>query len=367
MENEKRLRVGVDVRMLKSSGIGKVIENVLTRMIPMRQDWFFYLIGKKDEIDDMSFSSNKNVHIIECDCPIYSIREQFVLPRIIPKDLDCFWSPHYNVPVFYKGKLIVTIHDLAHLALKKINKSILKRAYANIMFRLATYKASRIICVSQFTRQELIKYIPNVDVEKISVVYNGVNEKWKHIKREKSPHTKPYFVYVGNIKPHKNLHRLIEAYKTIIDDVEQDLILVGKKDGFITGADNIAEIIKGYENRIIFTGYVSDDLLMQYVANSDALVFPSLYEGFGLPPLEALAAEKRVIVSNVASIPEVCGDCADYFNPYDVNDIADKLKDEKRKINIDEWLCKFDWNDKVNEIMNIIEAICESDVKVMKG
>ena len=350
-----KLRVGVDVRMLKSSGIGKVIENILKRMIPMRQDWEFYLIGKQEEINEMLFAANRNVHCIECSCPIYSLREQWVLPRIIPNDLDCFWSPHYNIPIFYKGKLIVTIHDLAHLALKNINKSILKRVYANIMFRLATYEADKIICVSQFTRKELIKYIPNVDERKINVVYNGVDEKWRNIKKNKSPHSNPYFVYVGNIKPHKNLQRLIEAYKLVSDDIKQDLILIGKKDGFITGDNNIAEIIKGYENRIIFTGYVSDDLLMQYVANSDALVFPSLYEGFGLPPLEALAAGIPVLVSKVASIPEVCGENAIYFNPYDVNDIASKMRCEINKTVKIDFLKQYKWEHKVKEIMKIIE------------
>ena len=138
----------------------------------------------------------------------------------IPTNLDCFWSPHYNVPVLYRGKLIVTIHDLAHLALSDFNKAIMKRAYANIMFRLASYKANRIICVSNFTRSELIKYIPCVDQNKIVVIYNAVDEKWRNIKKRKSPHPHPYFVYVGNIKPHKNLHRLIAAYKMVSDNIK---------------------------------------------------------------------------------------------------------------------------------------------------
>ena len=353
------MRIGVDVRMLKSSGIGKVIENILIRMIPMKPEWDFYLIGKSEEIKEVLFADKDNVHIIECDCPIYSIKEQLVMPLKIPANLDCFWSPHYNVPVFYRGKLIVTIHDLAHLALSDVNKAIMKRAYANIMFRLASYKANRIICVSNFTRSELIKYIPCVDQNKIVVIYNAVDEKWRNIKKEKSPHPHPYFVYVGNIKPHKNLHRLIAAYKMVSDDIKQDLVLIGKRDGFITGDNNISEEIKGYENRVTFTGYVPDELLMQYIVNADALIFPSLYEGFGLPPLEAMAAGKIVIVSNAASIPEVCGEYATYFDPLDVKDIASKLKNYNDKSQ--EYACissKFDWKISCKKMTTLIDDVC---------
>ena len=352
------MRIGVDARMLKSSGIGKVIENILSRMIIAKPDWEFFLLGKKEEIIAMSFGTRENVHIIRCECPIYSLKEQIVLPFMIPKNLDCFWSPHYNVPICYRGKMIVTIHDLAHLALKDIKKSLMKRLYANVMFRLATYKSKKIICVSQFTKSELIKYVPNVDADKIVVIYNGVDDRWKNIKKEKSPHDNPYFVYVGNVKPHKNLRRLIEAYKKIANDTKCDLILVGKKDGFITADNNINDEIRGYENRIFFTGYVSDESVMQYVVNSEALVFPSIYEGFGLPPLEALAAGKKIIVSNAASISEVCGEYATYFDPLDENDIAFKLKsNDGTKMGAESVLKKFDWNKSSEKMAEIIQSI----------
>lgn len=357
-KGENKLRIGVDVRMLKSSGIGKVIENILIRMIPMKPEWEFYLLGKRDEIKEVLFANKDNMHIIECDCPIYSIKEQFIMPLKIPAGLDCFWSPHYNVPIFYRGKLIVTIHDLAHLALKDINESFFKKIYANVMFRMATNKAEKIICDSNFTKSELIKYIPNVREDKITVIYCGVDEKWKNIKREKSPHKKPYFVYVGNIKPHKNLHRLINAYKNVAGEIKQDLVLIGKRDGFITGDNNICAEIEGYEDRIIFTGYVPDKMLRQYIANAAALIFPSLYEGFGLPPLEAMAAGVPVIVSNVASMPEVCGEYATYFDPLDENDIAFKLKsNDGTKMGAESVLKKFDWNKSSEKMAEIIQSI----------
>lgn len=312
--------------MLCSSGIGKVIENIVSRMIDDKPDWHFVLLGKMEDFAKFPFTKKANVELIPCNAPIYSIREQFEVPWKLPKDLDVLWCPHYNVPVFYHGRMVVTIHDLAHLALPEINKGFLKQAYAKIMFRAATKKANQIACVSKFTISELKKYVPSVDEKKIHLVYNGVDEKWFSIKKGEPVHDKPYFIFVGNVKPHKNLRRLIEAYKLASPNIKQDLILVGKKEGFINGENSISKLIKGFEDRIIFTGYVSDEELMQYVAQADAMVFPSLYEGFGLPPLEAMAAGISILVSNAASIPEICGKDAIYFDPYDINDMAQKIK-----------------------------------------
>lgn len=319
------MRVGVDARMLCSSGIGKVIENIVSRMIEKKPEWQFVLLGKKEDFAKFSFTQKPNVELIFCNAPIYSIREQFEVPWKLPKNLDVLWCPHYNVPVFYHGRMVVTIHDLAHLALPEINKGFLKQTYAKIMFRMAAKKADQIACVSKFTISELKKYVSSVDEKKVHLVYNGVNEKWFSVKKGEPVHDKPYFIYVGNVKPHKNLRRLIAAYKLASSQLKQDLILVGKKEGFINGEDSIFELIKGFENRIIFTGYVSDEKLMQYITQADAMVFPSLYEGFGLPPLEALAAGTPVLASNAASIPEVCGDNVEYFDPYSIQSIKNSL------------------------------------------
>ena len=157
------MRVGVDARMLCSSGIGKVIENIVSRMIDDKPEWHFVLLGKMTDFAKFPFTKKANVELIPCNAPIYSIREQFEVPWKLPKDLDVLWCPHYNVPVFYRGRMVVTIHDLAHLALPDINQGFLKQAYAKIMFRAATKKADQIACVSKFTISELKKYVPSVD------------------------------------------------------------------------------------------------------------------------------------------------------------------------------------------------------------
>lgn len=314
------MHITVDARMIHSSGIGKVIENILKRLIPAKQDWSFSLIGCVKDLTQFSFSTLPNVELIDCESKIYTIGEQLDVVKKIPKNTDLLWVPHYNVPVFYSGKMIVTIHDVFHLAYPD---SFIKKMYAKIMFAVATNKAIKIICDSKFTATELIKYT-NVNKNKIKVIYCGIDESWFSIPKKDFPGNN-YFIYVGNIKPHKNLARLLQAFRLIKYKVPQKLILVGKKEGFLTGMNNITELIKGMENRVIFTGYMSDTDLQQYVAHADAMIFPSLYEGFGLPPLEAMACGCPAVVSREASLPEICKDAAIYCDPYDIQDIADKM------------------------------------------
>ena len=319
------MHITVDARMIDASGIGRVIKNVLRRMIPQKAEWQFSLIGNLEKLQAQDFSKDSNCRVIPCDCPIYTIREQLLMPQIIPKDTDVYWSPHYNIPVFYQGRMVVTIHDLAHLALPEINKGILKHAYASLMFRAACEKADQIACVSQFTISELKKYIPTVQPSKIHLVYNGVDDVWSHIPDGPRLQVRPYFIYVGNIKPHKNLRFLIRAFQQAGRYMPYDLILVGRKDGFLTGEGNIEELLRGWEERIRFTGWVTDSQLQQYVAQSEAMIFPSLYEGFGLPPIEAMAAGKIVLVSDIPVMHEVCGTAAIYFDPHNTEDLVEKL------------------------------------------
>lgn len=343
------MRIAVDTRMIKSSGIGKVIENILRRIILKKTDWEFILLGNIDELRQFSFTDEDNVELIKCTAPIYSIREQFELKYKIPSNIDVFWSPHYNIPLFYRGKLIVTVHDVFHLAMSNFVIGIHKKIYAEFMFRMVAKKADRIIVVSNFTAKELCKYVP-CDKNKITTIYNGVDDSWFHIKSGERVHSNKYFIYVGNIKPHKNLHRLLQAFSQVKDKIPQDLILVGKKDGFLSGDERIVKEAKSLGSRVTFTGYITDNLLQQYVSQSDGLIFPSLYEGFGLPPLEAMAAGVPVAVSNIESTCEVCGDDVLMFNPYDINDISLKIIElaKGKKNSISE---RFSWDRAVNDMI----------------
>lgn len=355
------MRIGIDARMIYSSGIGTVIENLLRRIIFERKDWEFILIGNVVDLKKFSFGTLNNVEIIECSAPIYSLREQLDFLKVIPSNLDVLWVPHYNIPVFYFGKMVVTVHDLAHLALPEISSNFLKKSYAELLFRIISIKAKKIVCVSKFTINEFKSYVPSLNLNKVELIYNGVDKKWFDIPFRKKIYSKPFFLYVGNIKPHKNLRRLILAYKKIMNIVDADLILIGKKDGFITGENNIADLTIGCEDRIIFTGFLPDLDLHQFVSQAKALVFPSLYEGFGLPPLEAMAAGCPVLTSRKASIPEVCGDAVLYCDVENISDIAEKMQmilslniDKKKMV---EQASSFDWDKSSAKLMDIFEEV----------
>lgn len=316
--------VTIDARMIRASGIGTVIENVLKRLIPLRADLQFHLIGEKEELDAFSFCHRENVDIIPCSIPIYTIKEQVAIPELIPGDTDLLWVPHYNIPLFYRGKMIVTIHDLAHLALPQFGR-LDKRIYARIMFHGAVKKATHIVCVSHFTEKELIKYT-GVNRKKITVIHPGVDKDWYKVPEEPSPYQKPYILYVGNVKPHKNLKTLIQAFKMVKDSIPHDLVIVGKKDGFITGDHDVWQLSEALGDRVHFTGYVTRSELKQYYHHADLFVFPSLYEGFGLPPLEARAAGcKRIVCSDIPVTREIWGNRIQYFHPEDVSDLARKI------------------------------------------
>ena len=137
-------------------------------------------------------------------------------------------------------------------------------------------------------------------------------------------------------------------------------MIVGKKDGFITGIDNIKTEITGFEDRIIFTGYVDDDTLQQYVANARALLFPSLYEGFGLPPIEAMACGCAVAASDIPAVKEVCGDQAQYFDPYNIQSIAAALlKIDLHKVKAAESYVreKYSWDHTAQAVLKVMEGI----------
>jgi len=234
------------------------------------------------------------------------------------------------------------------------------------MFNRLVRRADALLAVSHFTREELIRWT-RVSPEKIQVVHNGVDPVWFGALKGSRPHARPYLLYVGNIKPHKNLGRLLEAFDRLKGSIIQDLILVGKKEGFLTGDSEVQRQARKLGDRVRFTGELEEPLLRQYYLYADCLVFPSLYEGFGLPPLEAMASGVPVVVSNAASLPEVCGEAALYFNPLDPGEMAEKILEvlggRGREARIQKGLERaneFNWDRCAKETVSVIERILAS-------
>jgi len=350
--------------MINSSGIGTYIKNLVPLVISELNNVRYFLLGNETELSSAGLLDNFNVDCIEFNAPIYSIKEQLLFPILIPKKTKLFWSPHYNIPIYYRGKLLVSIMDLGHLALRQINSDLLKRFYSKFMFTQVKNKADTTIYISEFSRNEFNKYIGKPFSDQY-VTLLGIHEDWYNIPLTKSISPNPFLLYVGNVKPHKNLGALVDAFGKICDKIPHDLVIVGKKEGFITGDHTIQEKSKEFKDRIIFTGVVSDQELKQYFVQSDVFVFPSLYEGFGFPPLEAMAAGTPVVSSNAASIPEICGNAVLYFNPYDIDQTANRilkmLNDDSMK---KEYIIKgkkraklYNWNNTSKQTINIIQEL----------
>ena len=356
--------ISIDLRMLHSSGIGTYLRNLVPLVIATSPRIKFYLLGRKGEVSQYSWARGENIILIDCHAPIYSLTEQLEFFRKIPRETTLFWSTHYNIPLLYYGKLLVTVHDVFHLAMPHLVGGVHKRLYARAMMVAVRHKASAILCDSDFTRKELIR-LTGLGHQELHVVHLGINESWFHVKEDKNPYPKPFLLYVGNIKPHKNLMTLIKAFEGIMDKIPHDLVVVGKKEGFITGDKAVARKAAGLLDRIHFTGYIEDNMLHQYVTHADALVHPSLYEGFGLPPLEAMACGCPVIVSDAGSLPEVCGDAALYCDPYSSKNVADKILQLIKNVALREKMRQrgflrvkgFTWEKCARETLAIIEKV----------
>jgi glycosyltransferase involved in cell wall biosynthesis len=323
------MHIVIDARMLHSSGIGTYSQNIIEGL--RHSGYKITLLGSVEQLERF----NNFAESIEFSEPIYSIKEQLRYTKLIPP-CDIFWSPHYNIPLsrFIKAKRrLVTIHDVYHLA--HFSELPLKqKLYARFVLDQAVLISDKIITVSNFSENEILKYTA-CKQDKISVIYNGVNAQSSindpNALKAKYQLPDNYILFVGNVKPHKNLSVLLKAYSALDKAMQSKykLVIAGKKDGFITGDSEIFVSINNdlaLKENVFFTGYVdSEDMSLLY-KHASLFVFPSVYEGFGLPPLEAMINNCPVIVSSSSCMPEICGDAVKYFRYDDFNALKFLIK-----------------------------------------
>ncbi len=360
-----KLKLCIDARMINNSGIGIYIKNI----IPYLVDKFeVTLLGDANELNYLEAKK-----IIPVKSPIYSIREQFELPQIVPH-CDIFWSPHFNVPLLRvkATKRIVTIHDAFHLFFYK-KLSLMQKLYSKLLINKAVNASKVIITVSDFSKSEIINYT-NSEPDKVKVIHNGIKQA-RLLKDFESVRVKyklplKYILFVGNVKPHKNLKNLLKAYLLLNTEIRNEfkIVIVGNKDGFII-ADNelfcLIDTSTTLEENIVFTGFVDEDDMDTIYSNASLFVFPSIYEGFGLPPLEAMLNNCPVIVSNIGSLKEVCGDAVVYFNPIEPGDISNKIAEiltnplliAELKMKGLERIKLFSWKDAANKHIDLFSQV----------
>ena len=302
--------------MIGYSGIGTYIRCLLSEYRKLGADIEFSVFGNPQELEKY------RMNIRKLTVPIYSISEQLLLPFKIGT-AALFHSPHYNAPLFYKGKLIVTIHDIIHIKFPEYLPSRKACLYARYMLKHVTQKAVRVITSSHHTKSDLIEQ--NVPAEKIKVIPFGVEERFHPIEdddllldfRKKYGLSDNFILYVGNLKSHKNLGILLKAFAYLKKDkkIQETLVLTA---GYRTNTENRTPNVK-------FLPFIPDDEMPLLYNCAKLFVFPSLYEGFGLPPLECMACGVPVITSNSASLPEVVGDAGIMCDANDVDCFKDAI------------------------------------------
>lgn len=360
------MAIVIDTRMVNASGIGRYIRNTLPYIIKYFNDKKIYLLGRTNELKNYNLNRYRHVRIVNFSHPVFSFKGYYFNPhKLIPSDdIDFFWSPHYNIPYFYNEKLIVTIHDVNHLALPCKIFEIHKKICSFYMLKKACLRATEIITVSNFSKNE-IEYHLGKRPQEIQVIHNGVEKKWFHIQKKHRPYNHRYFIFVGNLKPHKNVLALLQAFQLIYKKIPHHLVIVGKKDGFFTKDTQSETFSKFFGDRVHFTGFIDDNRLEQYIVHAEAMIFPSLYEGFGLPPLEAMAAGCPVLCSNAACLPEIYEESALFFDPNSPSNIAEKIMIFiNNKILSDEYkirgICqanKFTWEKCAQETISVMESV----------
>jgi len=323
------MRIGIDARPYGPGGVGRYSQKLITHLekIDRVNDYFVFL---RKENFDLYQPKNPRFHKVLADYSVYSLKEQIFLPfKLCQYHLDLVHFPHFNAPLFYWAPFVVTIHDLIMSRFPSRGASTLNRVLFFLKYRLynqiikhAVKKSIKIIAVSKFTAQDIKDYfkLSEQEAKKIKVIYEGVTIP--QATETKIDLLERFFLYIGNAYPHKNLKFLIKAFQEFLKKhPDFYLILVGNKDYFYQ------RLIKKISNKnIIFTGFVPDNQLSNYYQQATAYIFPSLYEGFGLPPLEAMAYNLPVLSSKAASLPEVLGQAALYFDPGDERDLLNKME-----------------------------------------
>jgi len=367
------MRIVIDVRKLHDFGVGTYVRNLVRWLARLDRTSEYVLLCRREDCESIE-QLGHNFRPFPDRSANYSVAEQLTVPLdIVRVRADLFHAPHYVLPALTPCRSIVTIHDCIHLMFPQYLPGRLAHAYARCAFWLATNRSARILTVSEASKRDILRFC-SIPSDKVDVIYNAIDDRFSQTPdptkmtrvRERYQLQDRFLLYSGNVKPHKNLERLIDAFARLRCQGFPNIKLL------ITGSEisryaTLRRAVHRYNlhQHVRFLGFLSADTLAILYQLADAFVFPSLYEGFGLPPLEAMASGTPVLTSNLSSLPEVVGDAALLIDPYDPESIADGMRQILSEDSTRERLIRrgreraasFSWEESVNRVLTIYRQV----------
>jgi glycosyltransferase involved in cell wall biosynthesis len=374
------MKIAIDIRRMTDFGVGTYIRNVVRTLGRLDGETEYFLVGPTAKVQEIG-RLPANFHPIEVSAPERSLKgyREF---RAVLKNLDCdlVHIPNlFSVPRALSCPYVMTVHDmLEHMSRAREQSGFWRSVHFQLTKRVLS-GAARIFAVSNFTKNEMEKLF-GIPAERIEVVYNAIDERFLHghasaadrqLIVQRYQVTYPFLLYAGRISPHKNVVRMIEAFSALKTQLEKDgalpdlkLIIIGDD---LSGNPDLRRTVvrSGVQNDVRFLGFVPIEVLRIFYDMAKIFVFATLYEGFGLPPLEAMAHGTPVVASNVSSLPEVVGNAAVLVNPENVFEIMRAL----HRVLIDQGLrdrmkergyqqaAKFSWEKSVRRIIDVYRQI----------
>lgn len=367
--------IAIDARKIRDYGIGTYIRNLVRELSELdRENQYLLLTGPRGR--EVLHDLPENFRVVTQRAPVYSMRELVTVSwQLLKLDVDLFHATHYVLPAVVPCKAVVTIHDIIHLLYPEFLPNRLAFTYAMWMIRRSLQRGDRILTVSHNTRQDLMSYF-KVGGQKIDVVYNGIESSFSQSLDEEDLARwmtnlgleQPYVLFVGNPKPHKNLDSIVKAYARALElkDFPHRLVCVGDRSGIEGKIRQRAEQL-GISDRIVLLGHVAQEALPAIYQGAALFLYPTLYEGFGLPVIEAMASGVPVITSNTSSLKEIAAGYADLVSPLDIEGMAQTilqcLGDEEHATTLSKLgrqrALDFDWRRAAEDTLNIYRQTLE--------
>ena len=374
------MRIALDIRRLYEFGLATYIRNVVRTLGRLDSVNEYFLVGNAARFEQLG-TLPENFHFLPLKNPEGAFATYIEMQRVVnAHTVDLIHVPNTSWrPLVTRAPYVITVHDLLDYMYRARTNNGMRRAIHTYMTKRMMHRAARIFAVSKFTKRDVARYF-DIEPGKIEVVYNALDESFQrgHSSREEQEMVRgryqvdsPFLLYTGRISPHKNVARIIEAFSALKASLAKealypDLKLIVIGDEVSKNPDIRRAVVRsGMQHDVRFLGYVPIDVLRIFFDMAKVFVFPSLYEGFGLPPLEAMAHGTPVVASNTSALPEVVGNAALLVNPENVFEISralhrmltdQPLRDRLKAAGIEQ-AKRFSWDTSVRRMIAVYEEV----------